>query len=702
MSMEIPFLRFQSVSLDQILSDPNPLTGGDKKSFVSGYFSAFNKRKWRNPFSRMKCCSTEAGIELKPKPKQSKISINVEKEARSKDTLIRKSSSGLCIQIDKLVFFKKYEEALELFEILEREGDFDLPASTYDALVNACIALKSIGGVKKVFKYAIDSGFEWNQNLRNRTLLMHVKCGMMIDARQLFNEMPDKNLVSWNTIIAGLVDFGDYSEAFHLFLDLWREFSDAGSRTFATVIRACAGLGYLFVARQLHSCALKMGISGNVFVSCALIDMYSKCGSIECAKFVFDDMPKKTTVGWNTIIAGYALHGYSEKALSMYYEMHESGVKMDHFTFSIVVRICARLASVDHAKQAHAGLIRHGFGLDVVANTTLVDFYSKWGRIEDARHVFDKMPRKNVISWNALIAGYGNHGRGAEAVEMFEQMLHEGMVPNHVTFLAVLSACSRSGLSDHGWEIFESMHRDYKIKPRGMHYACMIELLGQEGLLDEAFALIRDAPVKPTVNMWAALLTACRIHKNLELGKFAAVKIYGMEPEKLSNYVVLMNIYNSSGKFEEAAAVLETLKRRGLRMLPACSWIEIDKQPHVFLSTDKYHFQWKEIYQKLDNLLLEISKFGYVPEISDFFLCDVDEKEERTIHHHSEKLAIAFGLINTSDRTSLQVVQSHRICGDCHTAIKLIAMITRREIVVRDASRFHHFKDGTCSCGDYW
>ncbi|XP_057960005.1 pentatricopeptide repeat-containing protein At5g50390, chloroplastic-like [Malania oleifera] len=701
MSMEIPFLCFQNISLDQILSDTNTLTGGDK-SFVSGYFSAFNKRKWRNPFSRMKCSSTETGIQLKPKPKQSKININVENEAHPKDALVRKSSLGLCIQIEKLVFCKKYEEALELFEILEREGDFDLPASTYDALVNACIGLKSIGGVKKVFKYAIDSGFEWDQYLRNRTLLMHVKCGMMIDARQLFNGMPDKNLVSWNTIIAGLVDSGDYLEAFHLFLDMWCKFSDAGSRTFATAIRACAGLGYLFVARQLHSCALKMGVSGNIFVSCALIDMYSKCGSIECAKFVFDDMPRKTTVGWNTIIAGYALHGYSEEALSMYYEMRDSGVKMDHFTISIVVRICARLASVDHAKQAHAALIRHGFGLDIVANTTLVDFYSKWGRIEDAQHVFDKMPHKNVISWNALIAGYGNHGRGAEAVEMFEQMLLEGMMPNHVTFLAVLSACSHSGLSDRGWQIFESMHRDYKIKPRAMHYACMIELLGREGLLDEAFALIRDAPIKPTVNMWAALLIACRIHKNLELGKFAAEKIYGMEPEKLSNYIVLMNVYNSSGKFEEAAAVLETLKRRGLRMLPACSWIEIDKQPHVFLSTDKYHVQWKDIYQKLDNLLLEISKFGYVPEISNFFLCDVDEKEEHTIHHHSEKLAVAFGLINTSDQTSLQVVQSHRICCNCHTAIKLIAMITRREIVVRDASRFHHFKDGTCSCGDYW
>ncbi|WMV38459.1 hypothetical protein MTR67_031844 [Solanum verrucosum] len=308
--------------------------------------------------------------------------------------------------------------------------------------------------------------------------------------------------------------------------------------------------------------------------------------------------------------------------------------------------------------------------------------YSKCGSIEDAQFVFDNMPEKttNVISWNALIGGYGNHGRGIEAVELFERMVHEGMMPNHVTFLAVLSACRYSGLSDYGWELFESMSRDYKVKPRAMHYACMIELLGREGLLDEAFVLIRDAPFRPTINMWAALLTACRVHKNFELGKFAAEKLYGMEPEKLSNYVMLLNIYNSSGKQDEA---------------------EIKKQPHVFLSGDKCHVQTKEIYEKVDDLMLEISKYGYVTG-GKTLLPDVDEQEQKSPHYHSEKLAISFGLISTSSSTSLQLVQSHRICNNCHNAIKLIAMITKREIVIRDASRFHRFKNGTCSCGDYW
>ena len=706
--MEIPLLRYHSVSLDQISNTRRKSLLHFKHKYLlfSGYCFSFSKRKWRNSFDRIRCCSLEQGLQppwgLKPRPKPSKMDVVERKGAVLEEPQMRKQpSSGICSQIEKLVFNKRYREALELFEILEFEGGFELESSTYDALISACIGLNSIRGVKRVSSFMSSNGFELDLYMRNRVLLMHVKCGMMTDARRLFVEMPEKNLVTWNTIIGGLVDSGNYDEAFQLFFITWEESSDGGSRIFSTMIRASAGQGLIFAGRQFHTCALKMGVADDLFVTCALIDMYSKCGSIEDAQCVFDEMPEKTTVGWNSIIAGYALHGYSEKALRMFYEMRDSGVEMDHFTFSMVIRICTRLASLEHAKQAHASLVRHGFGLDIVANTALVDFYSKWGRMEDARHVFDKMPQKNVISWNALIAGYGNHGHGEEAIEMFEQMLREKMRPNHITFLAILSACSYSGLSERGWEYFKSMSRDHKIKPRAMHYACMIELLGQEGLLDEAFALIRSAPFKPTANMWAALLTACRVHENLELGKFAAQKLYGMEPEKLNNYIVLLNIYNSSGNLKEAAAVVQTLRRKGLRMLPACSWIEVKKQPYFFHSGDKSHAQTKEIYQKVDNLMLEISKHGYVPERK-YLLPDVDDQEKRVLLYHSEKLAIAFGLINTPGWTPLQIVQSHRICGDCHSAIKLIAMVSGREMVVRDASRFHHFRDGSCSCGDYW
>ncbi|OMO84081.1 hypothetical protein CCACVL1_11009 [Corchorus capsularis] len=703
--MELPLARYQCISLDQIHTSSSFPSSNHKvlrtKPFFSGYCFRFGGRKLNNPFDKIKCVSPEQGLQpRRPKPKPSRTSDPELKG--TEETRVKKPSVGICSQIEKLVLCNRYREALELFEILEIEGGFDVGLSTYDALVSACIRLGSVRAVKMVCGHMINNGFEPDQYMSNRVLLMHVKCGMMIDARKLFDEMPERNFVSWNTIIAGLVHIGDYLEAFRLFMIMWEEFSGCGIRTFALMITASAGLELISVGRQLHSCAVKMGVNDDVFVTCALINMYGKCGSIEDARWVFDDMPQKTTVGWNCIIAGYALHGYSEEALSMFYEMRDSGVKMDHFTFSMIFSICSRLASIEHAKQAHAGLVRSGFGLDIVANTALVDFYSKWGRIEDAQRVFDRMPCKNTISWNALIAGYGNHGRGAEAVDLFEQMLKERMRPDHVTFLAVLSACSYSRLFECGWEIFQSMSRDHKIKPRSMHYTCMIELLGQEGLLDEALALIRGAPFKPTVNMWAALLTASRVNENLELGKFAAEKLYGMkEHKKLCNYAVLLNIYKRSGKLKEAATLLQTMERKGLIMLPVCSWIEVNKKTHVFYTVDKRRIQTNEIYQKVDSLILEISKHGYVPK-EKTFLPDVDEQEQHVLLYHSEKLAIAFGLLNTMNGSPLQIMQNHRICNNCHNAIKLIALVTRREIVVRDASRFHYFKDGSCSCGDYW
>ncbi|KAJ0536648.1 putative tetratricopeptide-like helical domain superfamily, DYW domain-containing protein [Helianthus annuus] len=706
--MDIALSPYQNKSVVESSSLPSTdVKNIQERPLISGPH-LLNIRKHKTHASGITCSFVEHGLHPKPKPKPLKSGYEVVKKEASLDESRQmkgsgsSSSSGLCGQIEKLVLCKRYRDALEMFEILESECQYDVHVgkSTYDALVDACISLKSIRGVKRVFGYMVNSGFEPDLYLRNRVLLMHVKCGMMIDARMLFDEMPERNLVSWNTIMAGLVDSGDYMDAFRLFLSMWEEQSEASSRTFATMMRASAGLEMIFPGQQLHACAIKMDVSQDIFVSCALIDMYSKCGSITDAQCVFDIMPEKTTVGWNTIIAGYALHGYSEEALDLYYEMQDSGVKMDHFTFSMIVRICTRLASLEHAKQAHAGLVRHGFGQDIVANTALVDFYSKWGRLDDARNLFEKMPLKNVISWNALIAGYGKHGRGIEALELFKRMIDERMTPNHVTFLAVLSACSYSGLSDQGWEIFESMGTDFKVKPRAMHYACMIELLGREGLLDEAFALIRDAPFKPTVNMWAALLTACRVHKNFELGKFAAEKIYGMEPEKLSNYIVLLNIYNSCGKREEAASVLHTLKKKGLRMLPACTWIDVKKQQHMFISVDKSKSD-VQIIKNLKKLMLKIANHGYVPK-KNSLLPDVDEQEEQMSLYHSEKLAVSYGLMNTPSSTQLQLVQSHRICADCHLAVKLMTKATGRVIVVRDASRFHRFEDGKCSCGDYW
>ncbi|EPS62684.1 hypothetical protein M569_12105, partial [Genlisea aurea] len=670
---------------------------------------SLRKRRSRALLSLCRCSAVEQGLKPRPMPKrptveeESDFGINFE-EIPSKSS---NSEAGICRHIENLVVCRRYKEALELFEILEHDRYADIQIDTYDALITACIESGSIRGVKRLTNRALKSGIDFNVYMMNRLLSMHVMCGMMIDARQLFDEMPERNLYSWTIMIGGLVEFGDFVDAFRVFsLMLEEKVVCIGSRTVAVMmIKASSSLSLISPGEQLHAFAFKMGFGDDdVFVLCSLIDMYSKCGNLRNARLVFDAMPEKTTVGWNSIIAGYALHGFSEEALSMYHEMQDRGVRMDHFTYSIVIRVCTRLASLEHGRQAHAGLVRNGFGSDMVANTALVDFYGKWGRIEEARNIFENMPRKNVLSWNALIFGYGTRGRGTEAVELFERMAaaEERIAPNHVTFLAVLSACCSSGMYDRGWQVFESMSRDYGQKPRAMHYACMVELLGREGLLDEAYALIKDAPFVPSVNMWAALLTACRMHENFELGKLAAEKLYGMEPEKLSNYVVLLNIYNAAGKAEESARVLRTLRKKGLKMTPVCTWIEIKRIQHCFVTDDRSHPAAAAIYDELNETATRIRAAAATGRNSKNLLPDVDEGEASMEARHSEKLAVAFGTISTPGSTPLQLVQSHRMCSDCHDAMKSISSIRRREIVFRDGSRFHRFKDGHCSCKDYW
>uniref|UniRef100_A0A0A9DTW4 Pentatricopeptide repeat-containing protein n=1 Tax=Arundo donax TaxID=35708 RepID=A0A0A9DTW4_ARUDO len=329
------------------------------------------------------------------------------------------------------------------------------------------------------------SGFEMDVYAHNRVLGMYLAWGMLADARQVFEGMPERSAVTWGIMMGGLVDRGRSRAALALFSRLLGESgagAGAGPRAVVVTVRAATVAGLLRAGRQLHCCVAKMGASdddnGNQYLSCALLDMYSKCGRIDEARQVFDGMVphQRSVVAWNSMLAAYALHGWNEEASELYHDMCESGVGMDQFTFSTMPGVFARLGLLEHAKQAHAGLIQRGLPLDVVGNTALLDLYCKWGQMEDARNVFERMPKRNLISWNALLAGYGYHGMGDKAIEMFERLIAEGIAPNHVTFLAVLNACRFSGLVDKGKRIFQLMTQNPRTKPRAMHYACVIEL----------------------------------------------------------------------------------------------------------------------------------------------------------------------------------------------------------------------------------
>lgn len=552
-------------------------------------------------------------------------------------------------------------------------------------------------------------------------------------ARELFDEMPGRDVTSWNTIIAAYEQQGCGEEASRLFCQLICAGVRPNHFTFASVLSASAGLLDVEQGKQLHAYIIRIGFLSNMFVGSALVDTYAKCGSIDDAREVFDQMPvrdvlcwntmiagysqygnieiahllfekmpQRNEVSWNTMIAGFAQQGQAEEALGLFCQMREAGLKPDQYTLASVLSCWASLAALEHGRQGHGHIIRIGYEIKIPVQNALVAMYAKCGIIRDARRVFNKMPVRDVVSWNSLIDGCAQHGFGKEALQLFEQMQQIGLKPNHITFLVVLTACSHAGLVDEGRFYFDCMNRDRCITPTTAHYACMIDLLGRAGRLNEAEDFIRKMAVEPDGRVWAALLGACRIHGDIKLGIHAAECLLEWEPQASATYVLLSNIHAAAGQWDAVARVRKLMKDRGVKKKPGCSWIDVKNRVHAFRVEDRFHPQTTEIYAMLEKLTLQLKDAGYVPD-TNFVLFDVDEEHKgHILRHHSEKLAIAFGLINTPQGTPIRVINNLRVCGDCHTAIKLISKIVRREIVVRDSSRFHHFKDGLCSCHDYW
>jgi len=382
--------------------------------------------------------------------------------------------------------------------------------------------------------------------------------------------------------------------------------------------------------------------------------------------------------------------------------MQLAGVEPNNVTMVSVLSACAVLGALETGKWVHSYIRRKRLPLAIILGTALVDFYAKCGCIDDAVEAFKSMPVKNSWTWTALIKGMATNGRGREALELFSSMRKASIEPTDVTFIGVLMACSHSCLVEEGRRHFDSMTQDYGIKPRVEHYGCIVDLLGRAGLVDEAYQFIRTMPIKPNTVIWRALLSSCVVHKNFEIGEEALKQIISLNPNHSGDYILLSNIYASVGQWKDAAMIRKEMKDKGIEKIPGCSLIELDGVVFEFFAEDSDHPQLREIYQKVEEMIDRIKMAGYIPNTADVRL-EVDEHEkEVSVSHHSEKLAIAFGLMKLDPGATIRLSKNLRVCTDCHSATKLISKVYNREIVVRDWNRFHHFKDGTCSCNDYW
>ncbi|XP_017976251.1 PREDICTED: pentatricopeptide repeat-containing protein At3g12770 [Theobroma cacao] len=595
-----------------------------------------------------------------------------------------------------------YFEALGLFIEMILRGVRPSPI-TMVSLVQACGGLRSLELGKCVHGFVLGLGMGSDILVLTALVDMYSKMGEIESAHLLFDSIPAKNLVSWNVMISGYVQNCLVSKSFDLFRELVITGGDFDSGTIISLLQCCAQIADLESGKVLHGCIFRRGLDMNLILSTAIVDLYSKCGAVKEATFVFDRMKDRNVITWTAMLVGLAQNGKAEDALKLFNQMQEEGVAANSITLVGLVHSCAHLGSLKKGRSVHAQLFRHGYDFDVVNRTALIDMYAKCGKINYAERVLrDGSFFKDVILWNSMITGYGMHGQGHKALDIFRRMLEEGVKPSQTTFISLLSACSHSGLVNQGRSLFVSMESDHNIRPTEKHYACYVDLLSRAGRLQEAEALIKQMPFQSSGAVFEALLSGCRTHKNIDIGIKAADHLLSLDATNPGIYVMLSNIYAEARRWDAVDHIRGLMKKRGLKKTPGYSLIEVGKQVHTFFAGDESHPNRVEISQILENLRLELEASGYVPDTS-CVLRDVDEPMKiRLLWRHSERLAIAFGLLSTPAGSLIRITKNLRVCIDCHIATKYISKVVKREIIVRDANRFHHFVDGKCSCNDYW
>ncbi|XP_008802216.2 putative pentatricopeptide repeat-containing protein At2g01510 [Phoenix dactylifera] len=592
----------------------------------------------------------------------------------------------------------------EVLELLTEMRALGLKPSqfTFSGVLTAATGLGDIGLGRQIHGLVIRTNFGWNVFVNNSLLDFYSKCDCLEEARVLFDEMLERDNVSYNVMISGYAWNGQTKELLNLFWEMQLIGFDQSQFPFASLLSAAGVLPDLKMGRQVHAKVIVTDAASNDLVGNALIDMYSKCGNLETAEMIFMNKTDRNTISWTAMISGYIQNGLYEEALELFREMRRGGLSPDRATFSSILRASAGLALLGLGRQLHSYIIRSGYMLNVFSGCALLDVYAKCGCLDETLHVFEEMPYRNIISWNAMISAYAQNGQGMKAIKLFEDMLRWGVEPDSVTFLSVLSACSHSGLIDEGLRFFNSMTEYYKLKPKKEHYACVIDLLGRVGCLDEVERLVDQIPFEADQIIWNSILNSCRIHSNQELARRAADKLFSMELRDAAPYVIMSNVYARAGQWEDAAKVKKMMRDRGMRKEPAYSWVEIKQKVYTFSSNDSTNPQISEIRAVLHKLSEEMEKQGYKPNTGCALHLVDEELKLESLKYHSERLALAFALINTPQGTPIRVMKNLRACTDCHAAIKVISKIVGREIIVRDSSRFHHFKDGFCSCGDYW
>nr|XP_043618384.1 pentatricopeptide repeat-containing protein At2g34400 isoform X2 [Erigeron canadensis] len=502
---------------------------------------------------------------------------------------------------------------------------------TYPFLFIACSNLVGVDHGRLGHCMVLKCGLMVDCHVRHSLISMYAKCGEIRYARKVFDEITERDLVSWNSMISGYLKMGLSKSALELFEEMKVEGFEPNEMTLVSVLWACGDLGNLSMGKLVQCYVVRNEMEMTTYIGSALIGMYAKCGDLVSARRIFDKMIKKDLVTWNAMITGYAQSGLSDEAISLFNIMKDKGVNADKITLSGVLSACAAVGALDIGKSVDAYASEKGLQQDIYVATALIDMYAKCGSVDHASKVFENMSFKNVVTWNAMISALAFNGRAHEAISLFNRMSEEnnGITPDDVTFVGVLSACVHGGMVNEGRRFFDLMSSSFSLVPKIEHYSCIVDLLSRAGLVYDAWDFIKKMPEKPDEIVLGALLGACQKAGNLDISEQVMQLLLEIEPMNSGNYVISSHIYASSKKWNDSAKMRSLMRQNGVTKVPGFSWIEIDGQVHEFHVGDALHMDSDDIYRLLGFIYDEMISEGYV--VNNNFV----KGNHKKLHKHS-------------------------------------------------------------------
>lgn len=540
--------------------------------------------------------------------------------------------------------------------------------------------------------------------ISNKLLSSYARFDSLGLSQILFHQIVNPLTIHWNSIIKA---FSQGPNALQTIQWYNRMSSCHSSRpnsiTFCSVLKACERTRDGSMCVEIHGATIRSGFGSNVAVCTSLIRSYATLGELGSMRKVFDEMTERDLVTWNSMISCYSRMGYHYEALMLFDEMKRVSVGFDGFSLVGLLSACAHVGALNIGTELHELGRENGLMDNVYLGNALIDMYAKCGNLEKAVSVFDGMRKRDIFSWNSIIVGHGVHGFGDRAISLFNKMLNAGVKPDSITFLGLLCGCSHQGLVQDGYHHFNLMSLEFGLAPEVKHYGCMVDLLGRAGKLTEALEMIESSPFRNSAILWRTFLASSKIHKDVYHGEKAMKMLNELGTFTAGDCILLAGIYADARDLKGVARMRKLIRYDGLTTTPSWSSIEISGQIHKFVVNDMYHLDSNEIYSKLEEMVREAAIVGYVRNSTSIVPeSEFEQLQEILDSCHSEKLALALGLLRTAAGTSLRIVKNLRVCKDCHLFTKFISKVYNREIVVRDRVRFHHFNNGVCSCNDYW